>query len=126
MPVSVESVVMCDDIRKEASGKDLLIGVYGGGLVVPSYPMMIQAAFWIELSTPVTENIPGAFRVTTPSGNPPIDVDFVLQVHEAGTSVLVIGGLPLALEHDGDVILSLRLADGEMLEIKRKYVRRRS
>ena len=34
--------LVCDDVRREISGKEILIGVYGDGLVVPSFPATIR------------------------------------------------------------------------------------
>jgi hypothetical protein len=47
---SINSVVVCDDIRKEITNKDILIGVYGGGLLVPQLPAAMPIAIWIELT----------------------------------------------------------------------------
>ena len=48
--LSVNAVVICDDIRKEVTNKDILIGVYGGALVVQSFPAVISVAVWLELT----------------------------------------------------------------------------
>jgi hypothetical protein len=46
---SVGAVVVCDDARRELAGKDILIGVYGGGILVPSFPVSITLCVWMEL-----------------------------------------------------------------------------
>lgn len=50
--VHVVAAVVCDDVRKEANGKDILIGVYSGTIAVhelPSPPVSLRC--WIALST---------------------------------------------------------------------------
>lgn len=44
----VRSVVLCDDIRREISGKDILIGAYAGSIVVAQWPFALNIAMWIE------------------------------------------------------------------------------
>lgn len=45
----VRSVVICDDIRQEDSGKFLFIGAYGPEINVPSFPGALILSFWHEL-----------------------------------------------------------------------------
>ena len=71
---AVISAVICDDVRKEASNKDIIIGAYGGGIVVPSFPVNIPFAVWVEVMPAATgrqgidvmfraPGIPGNFRL---------------------------------------------------------------
>lgn len=120
----VISVVMCDDLRKEITGKDILIGVYGGSINVASYPTHIQVAIWMELEVPEIGQFPGHIKIETPSGNPPIDVRFNMEVKEGNTGIVALAGLPVALERDGDIIISAKFGSGEMTEVRRKLVQR--
>ena len=45
----IKTVIFCDDIRKEITNKDILIGVYAGDIVVPSFPTPLALALWIEI-----------------------------------------------------------------------------
>jgi hypothetical protein len=42
-------VLICDDVRKEDNGKELLIGVYSGGIVVPSLPTFLPVVLWSQV-----------------------------------------------------------------------------
>lgn len=126
MRAEVSAVIVCDDVRKEFNGKDILIGVYSGTVNVSAYPTTLSAAFWIELETEGTGSVTCEFRIETPSGNPPIKVAFDLDVAETGTAVLVMGGVPLALERDGDIVISARIGDSNETVVKRKPVKRGS
>lgn len=56
----IETALVCDDVRREQSGKDILIGVYTAGIGVPALPSQQRFAFWLMLSAPE----PGAFSLT--------------------------------------------------------------
>lgn len=53
------AVVICDDIRREVSGKDILVGAYSSEIVVGSLPAPMHLAFWLELMSSQS----GAFSV---------------------------------------------------------------
>jgi hypothetical protein len=126
MRADVSSVIICDDVRKEINGKDFLIGVYSGTVNVPAYPSLLSAAFWIEIEPHGIGTIPCRFRIDTPSGNPPIEIGADLDVTELGTAVFVVGGVPLSLEHDGEIVVSAKIGTDEMKAVKRKKVQRGS
>lgn len=124
MRADVSTVIICDDVRKEISGKDILIGVYSGAVNVPAYPTTFPAAFWIEIEPDGTGSIHCEFTIATPSGNPPMKVGFDLDVVEAGTAVFVMGGVPLTLERDGDIVISAKIGNDDEAVVKRKPVKR--
>ncbi|MCK9552252.1 hypothetical protein [Aquamicrobium sp.] len=124
MRADISTVIICDDVRKELSGKDILIGVYSGTVNVPAYPTTFPAAFWIEIEPEGAGSIHCEFTIATPSGNPPMKVGFDLDVVEAGTAVFVMGGVPLTLERDGDIVISAKIGNADETVVKRKSVKR--
>jgi hypothetical protein len=46
---TIESVLICDEVRKEVTNKDIIIGVYGGALLIPSFPAQAPLAVWMEI-----------------------------------------------------------------------------
>jgi hypothetical protein len=38
--------IFCDDIRREFNGKDILIGVYSGGMILKQLPAPVAMAIW--------------------------------------------------------------------------------
>jgi hypothetical protein len=44
---SISFCLVCDDVRKEMSGKDTLVGVYSGDLVVETLPATLMIALYI-------------------------------------------------------------------------------
>lgn len=57
--------IFCDDIRREVTGKEILIGVYTGNLLVPHFPAPIVLATWIpyERIADAVGKIPIEFRM---------------------------------------------------------------
>lgn len=45
----VRFVMIADDVRKEDTGKDIIIGAYNDSLVVPTVPMLLPTfAIWVQ------------------------------------------------------------------------------
>lgn len=122
MRAEVVSVILCDDVRKEITGKDILIGVYTGTMNVPTYPATFPAALWVEIEPDGVGQIPGRVKIETPSGNPPIEFGFELEIVEQDTAIFVMGGLPLTVERDGEIVVSIKMGDGDMKVVRRKRV----
>jgi hypothetical protein len=38
----IRSVIICDDVRREDNGKEILIGVYNGVILVPRFPSVLR------------------------------------------------------------------------------------
>ncbi len=126
MQAEILTSIICDDVRKEVTGKDILIGVYSGMVTVPSYPITFTSAFWFEIEPKALGSIDFAFKIAAPSGNPPIEVGGTMQVVTLETSTFAFGGIPLHVEHDGDIVVSFRTGKNEWTEVKRKKVVRAS
>ncbi|MBL6936039.1 MAG: hypothetical protein ISR48_11570 [Alphaproteobacteria bacterium] len=49
LKISVETVVVCDDVRHEASGKTILVGVYNYNMVLEKFPAEVFFKIWVQL-----------------------------------------------------------------------------
>lgn len=67
--VTPVSVIVCDDIRQEISGKQILIGVYSEDIIVQSLPTTLTLCFWIQVLRKNSYGGNAKIRVTDPSGN---------------------------------------------------------
>jgi hypothetical protein len=47
--IEILNTVVCDEVRKEVSGKFFLIGVYGDAIVVPSLPRQVTVSLWCHI-----------------------------------------------------------------------------
>lgn len=43
-----QTVIVCDDIRREDNGKSILIGVYNASILVQQFPYALGIAFWLQ------------------------------------------------------------------------------
>ena len=67
---TVESVLLCDDIRREDNGKAILIGVYSGDIVVPQFPAVLRLSLWLQGTTrQVISKVHLKARVTDATGH---------------------------------------------------------
>jgi Family of unknown function (DUF6941) len=80
------NVIFCDDVRREISGKDILIGAYGGEIVIPSVPAMISLAMWIQMDTTDAGTARIKIRVTDPQGNVAGQTSLEFQTGEPSTT----------------------------------------
>jgi hypothetical protein len=106
------SIVMCDEIRTEITGKDILIGVFSGEILVPSFPTAIGVAFWAEVENS-NEDIgvrEYEVRVGIENGQP-LPFKVTADIRAAGTSVLKIPTIHIPVS--GPTVISLELLDGE-------------
>jgi hypothetical protein len=120
MSSHIKTVVICDDVRRELNNKEILIGVYSGSVTVPSYPALIRLSFWFEIESTKIGAYHWAVKIETPSGNPPIEIEFDAEVAEAGDSSVVFPALPIAVERDGEIVISVKRDSEQWTVAKRK------
>lgn len=41
--------LVCDEVRREMTGKDIIIGAYGSGITVPNFPILVALAMWCQI-----------------------------------------------------------------------------
>src|SRR5690242_20107827 len=86
---SVGSVIICDDVRKEVSNKEILIGVYGGGILVPSFPVQIPMAVWMEITPEEIGHFEIDFKITLPGNPAEFQMRVILDVQTLGESTTI-------------------------------------
>lgn len=68
MDFTPETCLICDDVRREITNKDILIGVYAAEINTPALPAQINLSFWLlitpkklgPLSLELKIDLPGA------------------------------------------------------------------
>lgn len=111
MPVDeFASVIFCDDIRKEITNKDILIGVYAGNIIVPVFPAQLAMSIWIEMNPAKTGSRELAFRIVT-SQPDPVEFRIRLAVSELGSIGFSIPRIPLLMQEEGEI--RLEVLEGE-------------
>jgi hypothetical protein len=90
----IDSIIICDDIRVEVSGKQILIGVYADVLLFPQLPTQIsKLVFRIQVS-PIEANLSNLkFIIRSPSNDVVANVDGVLPKYNVAEPVLITMGV---------------------------------
>ena len=69
MSISVQSTVVCDDVRREDNGKHILIGVYAGALFLQSIPAALASlGFYFETIVEGSHDATVQIQVKSPDG----------------------------------------------------------
>lgn len=115
----IEIVLVCDDVRRELSGKDILIGVYSGSIAFPILPAKMNVAFWITLRAPAPGTFTLSLRVNLPQKKPSIDMTMQLDISPPPDKpfsdqpiVVSTPPLPLQITEPGNLELHARWATG--------------
>jgi hypothetical protein len=66
--VKVLSVIVCDDIRQEISGKVTLVGCYSGSLVLNGFPLVVPLGVFIVVEPLKTKYDKVSLSVKAPDG----------------------------------------------------------
>jgi hypothetical protein len=117
---TINAVIVCDDIRKEVTGKDLILGVYTGSVVLGEFPSWFGPAFWIEVDFSETGDFELNFRLSI-TGKPPMPFTMRAHVSNPGPSAGVVQGLQILIEEETELVLEIREGD-DWKVIKRKKV----
>lgn len=109
--INVHAAIVCDDVRTEITGKEILIGVYSSDISIPSTPFNIGLCIWIQWSASIAGKIPFRLRVHAPNNiilfDGGADVTFVSPNH-MGT--FVIGGLMFQVQAEGHLVVEIKEA----------------
>jgi hypothetical protein len=117
----VGAIVICDDIRKEINGKDILIGVYGGDIVVPATPFVLVLAVWFEYSP----SRPGKQAITAKasfSGRALLEVRAEIEALEE-TAGIAMPRLVVEGHTEGDLVIEIVANDDTDTFTKVKRIR---
>jgi hypothetical protein len=119
--MKIVSTIVCDDIRREINGKDILIGVYSGDIAVPQVPFQLQLAFWVEVSGDAGESEDLAFRLTY-AGELLAKFKLHTETTTTGFAALPLSGMQLVSDKLGDLVMEYSSDEESWIEIKRKSV----
>jgi uncharacterized protein DUF6941 len=111
--IQVKSVVVCDDIRTEKSGKHILIGVYND-IGVLKFPTQLVLAFWVQFfCRDGASKIPCTLRLRGDHDEEFFKFEFTLEAPKTGLASIGFGGIPVALQILGTLHLQFREEEGE-------------
>ncbi len=118
----IHSVVICDDVRREQNGKDLLIGVYSGDILVPAFPFVLPLSMWMEYAPPKPG--PNDIFIRLHYGQqPPSIVKATLEVMDSSTVGVPLSGFVIRGDKPDDIVVEYSADGTTYTVIKRKPVR---
>ena len=112
LPLKVETVVLCDDIRQEANGKYLLVGVYGANVVVKGFPADLRLSVWILGLARKPGKAEMRLRIIGPQEATLVEGAIEVEVKETAT-IIALPGLPLQVQREGKMSIEIASADKE-------------
>jgi hypothetical protein len=119
----VLAALVCDDVRREDNGKEILIGIYPGSILVPKFPATMVLSFWLYLQPHQAGELHLEFRVTGAEQG----FAYMDGVVEFGDSdepgSLTFPKIPLRLGTECLLEFQWRLAGGEWEVLAKKHVR---
>lgn len=116
------AVVMCDEVRREITNKDILIGAYAGHVVVTEFPAQISAAFWMEVQPSRIGEFTIEFRIFL-DGKDPVSATMVGAVQALEAFGFFLSGLQILVEKESEI--HLEALDGKKWKLlKRKWIKR--
>jgi hypothetical protein len=45
----IVNTIICDDVRREDNGKEILIGIYGSAMLVSKFPAAVSPVLWMQV-----------------------------------------------------------------------------
>ncbi|HMB11451.1 hypothetical protein [Saliniramus sp.] len=117
------NAVFCEDIRREDNGKDMLLGVYGGDIVIARCPIRVGVSLWLQyVSAPAKAGETGIhLRLRFEGHDEPVS-QIGLPFMEEGETTLALRGMPVAINGSGVLLLEYCLPGQDWVEIARKRV----
>lgn len=127
--VKVLSAVVCDDVREENNGKEFLIGVYSGAIIVhmiPSPPLPLRC--WVNLAIEGPCKVNLKFRATDHDNKEIFQLGLETGTDdEVGMGSIPLGPINYTLrDHEGSLSIDYKEEDGEWTNIITKSARYQS
>lgn len=107
--IKLSYCLVCDHIRIEKSNKLILIGVYGGEIIVEKFPALLSISFHCSFIVEGEEKINIEFEIHYPGDDSPRKAGISINV-EKGTKHANINlpGVPLKIDESGEIYLKYR------------------
>ena len=113
LPFEIESAVVCDDVRLEASGKQILIGVYAGSITIFQLPGNIALTLWLDTTPLKREKLQGEARVVSDDGSALAQGKFQFDTTSPRERVLALERIPMQIQRYGKIQFQIKMEGAE-------------
>jgi hypothetical protein len=117
---TVKVALLCDDVRREITGKEIIIGVFSDQINVVSFPITIILTLYMRvIFSNSNTKYPIEFRAINASGNQlvPVAKTVLDSLNATQTSTAVLGPVPLHIQAPGAISFQWRLENREWTTI---------
>lgn len=116
---TIKHVTVCDEIRREDSGKFILIGVYGENIIVPRFPLDMTLAFFMSIIPHKEGEISCQWKITHDKfGDLTVTEGKMLVKQKEKESLVALRRVPLQVPEDGILSLKVRENEGRWRNVK--------
>jgi hypothetical protein len=112
------SATICDDIRREDSGKFILIGAYIGNLGVLEFPVDERFCCLLKVDG-LTKDAKKLALVMRHVGYPADTRDYDISDNNSGSLIMSIAGIPLKAKQPGNFYVEVSIDGGRRRKIER-------
>ena len=114
----IVNALVCDDVRRESSGKDILIGVYGSAILVTRFPASISPMLWIQARALKSGEIKFAIRMLNEHEAVFFETSGGVDTDEpGGLGAFSVGGVNLQVHSEMNLIFQLKIDSGEWTNV---------
>lgn len=104
----ITGAIVCDDIRHEVTGKQIIIGVYNTDMRLQALPVTITLCLWAQVENLRASDSKFEFRCDL-AGKTVVSGDIGIKLPEGSTRAsLPIGPFPVTIEKAGKLRFSLK------------------
>lgn len=116
--IAIKTVVVCDEVRREDNGKEILIGVYSAGVLVPQFPVPLNLTFWVQFKSAGAGELPIQFRLMAGEDVKFAEMRVQLRMLKAGLGTMAIGQIPVILQIATPLTLQMKQGDQDWITIE--------
>ncbi len=127
----VESVIFCDDIRQENTGKYIAIGVYSESYLVPSFPYSGKLSLLLTLNVADSPRKETMYFDLLPETESKAQAEFRFEIalkdqelHRSEKTIVATPQLPFSIGTVGNLLFREKAESGEVLQQFPIYVDR--
>jgi hypothetical protein len=118
--LSVEKVIVCEDVRMEIGNKHTILGAIAGDFSIPQFPAAFKLAAYIDMTAPaITETIEVRWMF---SGHQQISALHQFTGDPPNHVVIVLPPVVLMASNAGDLALEIRVQNGNWVELEKRRV----
>lgn len=109
MTPTIAYTIICDDVRIENNGKQILIGVYADGIILTHLPVVLRLVLWVEV-----RNIPSGITrlqfqaLSNEDPTPLFKSDGELQSESAVDMAHLSIPMPVKFQSTGTLVIQMR------------------